>query len=161
MGVCFLLHRFYLHSYRLYLLSACTFPPRTPDALPPFFVSFQSLFQFSDLSRKFRNSTDGYIVPLSHVYPSLSRIHNPFNCSTFTFENFLSKIFHRHHIWKKLRNVEKKRYVENNGQRRKFRYTKLYIRNKKYPKNFQQDCTQILSISFHFIRCLKWKYKVF
>lgn len=39
-------------------LSAYSFPP-------PFFVSFQSLFQFSDLSRKFRNSTDEYIVPLS------------------------------------------------------------------------------------------------
>lgn len=126
-----------------------------------------SLFPFNP-SSNFPIYLENFEIPrmdISSLYPMFILPSLGFTILS-TVLHSRSKIFFRKYsidiiFGKKLRNVEKKRYVENNGQRRKFRYTKLYIRNKKYPKNFQQDCTQILSISFHFIRYLKWKYKVF
>lgn len=90
----------------LRLLSAYTFPPRTPRASLLCFLSIPlPIFRSISKISKFH----GWIYrPFIHVYPSLSRILNPLNCSTFTFENFLSKIFdQRYIIFGKIKKREK------------------------------------------------------
>lgn len=91
-------------------LSAYSFPPRTRRASPSLFPfnpssNFPIYLENFEIPRWIYRS-----IPLSmFILPSSSRILNPFNCSTFTFENFLSKIFARRcYIWEKIKEIGEK-----------------------------------------------------